>query len=185
MAAERASINGETGLVLGLVFLSGFAALVYQVLWMKQIGLLFGNTSHAASVTLASFFAGLAAGSWFLGRRASGTTNPMRIYAWLEVGIALTALLYFGLMGIYGVLYPLIYQGVGSGFVLLVVKFGLSVLLVFPPAFCMGGTIPVIGQYMVRERAAFGRVSALMYGINTLGAAAGAALAGFYLPLWL
>eukprot|EP01051_Picozoa_sp_SAG22_P036966 SAG22_NODE_18189_length_291_cov_1.067708_2_plen_63_part_01 len=55
--------NNKIGLALGLVFLSGFAALVYQVLWMKQLGLLFGNTSHAASVTLASFFAGLATGS--------------------------------------------------------------------------------------------------------------------------
>jgi MFS family permease len=53
-----------------LVFLSGFAGLVYEVLWMKQLGLLFGNTSHAAAATLAAFFAGLAAGSWFWGRRS-------------------------------------------------------------------------------------------------------------------
>ncbi len=176
--------NG-TAVALGLVFLSGFAALIYQVLWMKQIGLLFGNTSHAASATLASFFAGLAAGSWFLGRRVSITSNPMRIYAWLEAGIAVTALLYFGILAIYQAIYPAIYQSFGSGGLLLPIKFGLSLLLVFPPAFCMGGTIPVIGQYMVRERHDFGRTSALMYGINTLGAAIGAALAGFYLPLWL
>ncbi|MBT8043481.1 MAG: fused MFS/spermidine synthase, partial [Verrucomicrobiae bacterium] len=178
--------NGAgTGVALGLVFLSGFAALVYQVLWMKQLGLLFGNTSHAASATLASFFAGLATGSWLLGRHVSSSRNPMRIYAWLEIGIALTALLYFVILGIFHLVYPAIYQSVGASGWLLLVKFALSLLLVFPPAFCMGGTIPVMGQFMVRTRDTFGKISALMYGINTLGAATGAALAGFYLPLWL
>lgn len=185
MIETPANRNKGTATALALVFLSGFAALVYQVLWMKQIGLLFGNTSHAASVTLASFFAGLAAGSYLLGKRVSTTTRPMRTYAWLEVGIAVTALLYFVIMALYQVIYPIIYQNIGTGAALLLVKFALSLLLVFPPAFCMGGTIPVIGQFMVRERSAFGRVSALLYGINTLGAALGAALAGFYLPLWL
>lgn len=184
---DKQSIKTKNGIevALGLVFLSGFAALIYQVLWMKQIGLLFGNTSHAASATLASFFAGLAAGSWFLGRRVSMSTNPMRTYAWLEIAIAATALMYFGILAIYQTIYPAIYQSVGTGGWLLLIKFALSLLLVFPPAFCMGGTIPVIGQYMVRERNAFGRISALMYGVNTLGAAIGAGLAGFYFPLWL
>jgi spermidine synthase len=177
--------NSKVGLALSLVFLSGFAALVYQVLWMKQLGLLFGNTSHAASATLASFFAGLAAGSWFLGRRVSTSKNPMQTYAWLEVAIAITALIYFVILALYQAIYPAIYQSVGSGGWLLLIKFALSLLLVFPPAFCMGGTIPVMGQFMVRKRDAFGKISALMYGINTLGAATGAALAGFYLPLWL
>ena len=177
--------NNGAKLALALVFLSGFAALIYQVLWMKQLGLLFGNTSHAASATLASFFAGLAMGSWYLGRRVSASKNPMRTYAWLECGIAVTALLYFAILGVYQMVYPAIFQSVGSNGWLLLIKFALSLLLVFPPAFCMGGTIPVMGQFMIRDREAFGRISAKMYGINTLGAALGAALAGFYLPLWL
>jgi len=185
MADNYANKCSSTGVALGLVFLSGFAALVYQVLWMKQIGLLFGNTSHATSATLASFFAGLAAGSWVLGRRVSTSANPMRTYAWLEVAIAITALLYFVILAIYHAVYPAIYQSIDSSAWLLLIKFGLSLLLIFPPAFCMGGTIPVLGQYMVRERKAFAATAALMYGINTLGAAIGAFLAGFYLPLWL
>ncbi|MCH7225978.1 fused MFS/spermidine synthase [Haloferula sp. A504] len=185
MIEGSAAGRHETRVALGLVFASGFAALIYQVLWMKQIGLLFGNTSHAAGTTLASFFAGLALGSWFFGRRVATAPNPMRTYAWLEAGIAVTALLYFAVMALYRWIYPPIFQGVGPGALLTLIKFGLSLLLVFPPAFCMGGTIPVIGQFMVRERRHFGRISALMYGLNTLGAALGAALAGFYLPLWL
>lgn len=175
----------EIGIALVLVFLSGFSALIYQVLWMKQIGLLFGNTSHAAGATLTSFFAGLAFGSWVLGRRVSKSTKPMRTYAWLEFGIAITALLYFAILTFFGAIYPGIHQNTEPGALRLLIKFALSLLLVFPPAFCMGGTIPVIGQYVVRETCHFGSLAALMYGVNTLGAALGVGLAGFFLPLWI
>jgi len=167
-----------------LVFLSGFSALVYQVLWMKQLGLLFGNTSHAAGVTLAAFFAGLAAGSWLWGKRSSRSSNPLRIYAVLEMGIAVTALLYFVVLKGYQVIYPEVFQSVYSGTWLLLIKFLLAMVLIFPPAFCMGGTIPVIAQYAIRQPSRFGSTSALLYGINTLGATLGALLAGFFMPMW-
>ncbi len=168
-----------------LVFCSGFAGLVYEVLWMKQLGLLFGNTSHAAAVTLAAFFGGLTVGSWLWGRRAAGMKNGLRAYAWLEVGIAATAALYFPILQGYHALYPLLYQRIEAPAVILAVKFALALLVVFPPALCMGGTIPVMGQVLIREPSGFGKTGALLYGVNTLGAALGALMAGFYLPLWL
>lgn len=167
-----------------LVFLSGFCALIYQVLWMKQLGLLFGNTSHAAGATLAAFFTGLAVGSWFWGKRAGKHKNQLRIYAGLEIGVAVTALLYFVVIKGYHVIYPEVFQSVHSGALLLLVKFLLALILIFPPAFCMGGTIPVIGQHAIRIPSQFGSTSALLYGINTLGATLGALLAGFFMPLW-
>jgi len=173
------------GMIYGLIFLSGFAGLVYQVLWMKQLGLLFGSTSHAAAATLAAFFAGLAVGGWFWGRRAARMRNPLRAYAWLQVGIAATAVMYFVILALFYRFYPALYQHVDAHTLLLAIKFGLSLLLIFPPAFCMGGTIPVMGQHVIRNLARFGVVSALLYGVNTLGAALGAYFAGFHLPLWL
>jgi len=167
-----------------LVFFSGLSALVYQVLWMKQLALLFGNSSHAAGVTFAAFFAGLAAGSWFWGRRSAFCRSPMWVYAGLEIGIAITALLYFAVIRVYHVLYPEVYQSVHSDAWLLLIKFVLALLLIFPPAFCMGGTIPVMGQYVIRVRNRFGTTSALLYGVNILGATFGALLAGFFFPLW-
>lgn len=167
-----------------LVFLSGFSALIYQILWMKQLGLLFGNTSHAAGATLAAFFAGLAVGSWFWGKRSTQTRNPLRIYAGLEVGIAITALLYFVVIKGYHFIYPEVFESVHSGAWLLLIKFLLALALIFLPAFCMGGTIPVMGQYVIRIPSRFGSTSALLYGINTLGATLGALLAGFFMPLW-
>ena len=167
-----------------LVFLSGFSALIYQILWMKQLGLLFGNTSHAAGATLAAFFAGLAVGSWFWGKRSTQSRNPLRIYAVLELGIAITALLYFVVIKGYHFIYPEVFESVHSGAWLLLIKFLLALVLIFPPAFCMGGTIPVMGQYVIRNPSRFGSTSALLYGINTLGATLGALMAGFFMPLW-
>ena len=101
-------------MIYGFVFFSGFASLVYQVLWMKQLGLLFGNTSHAASATLAAFFGGLAAGSWYWGRRVGRSENPLRLYARLELGIAIAAGLYFVVLGAYYQIYPVLYQSIES-----------------------------------------------------------------------
>lgn len=176
-----------------LVFFSGLAALVYQVLWMKQLGLLFGNTAHAAAVTLAAFFAGLAAGSWLWGRRCTAIANPLRTYARLEVGIALTACAYFLILRGYYALYPYLFDHIDQPLLILTVKFLLALLLVFPPAFFMGGTIPVMGQFLIdgsassdrRPRRAFGSTAAVLYAFNTLGAATGALLAGFFLPIML
>ncbi|QTN32577.1 fused MFS/spermidine synthase [Akkermansiaceae bacterium] len=182
---ERERAEARKGLplptILAMMFASGFAGLVYQVLWMNQLGLLFGNTAHAASVTLAAFFAGLGAGSWWFGKRVGASGNPLRLYAWLEIGIGLGALTYFLVLAALRALYPLAYASLGGSGWMMALKFGLSLALIFPPAFFMGGTIPAIGQALIRERAAFGKTAALIYGTNTLGAALGVAGAAFIL----
>lgn len=164
-----------------MIFFSGVAGLVYQVLWMRQLGLLFGNTAHAAAATLAVFFAGLAAGSWFWGKRVSIKSNTLQIYAFLEAGICISALLYFGIIYLFHMIYPFFFQLLGAGVMLFLIKCLLAVVLVFPPAFFMGGTIPVIGQYLIKKQESFGTTSAMIYAINTLGAALGAFVAVFVL----
>lgn len=165
--------------ITGMVFVSGFASLIYQVLWMKQLGLLFGNTAQAASSVLAAFFIGLGAGSWWWGRRVGSDGRPLRLYARLEFGIALTALAYFGVLAVFDAVYPALYRALAGGTGLLWVKFALALCLVFPASFFMGGTVPAIGQVMIREHNRFGRTAAMLYGVNTLGAALGVASAAF------
>lgn len=174
---ERGGSHG--GWIIGLVFASGFAGLVYQVLWMAQLGLLFGSTSHAAAATLAAFFAGLGAGSWWWGRRAGSIKHPMRLYAWLEFGIALAALTYFGTLKLFHAIYPALYGPLAGTGWMLVLKFALALLLVFPAAFFMGGTVPAIGQAVIRQPDRLGRTGAMLYAVNTLGAALGVAFAAF------
>jgi spermidine synthase len=167
--------------VAGMVFASGFAGLVYQVLWMKQLGLLFGNTAQAASATLAAFFLGLGVGSWWWGRRVSSTARPLRVYALLEWGIAASAIAYFGLLLCFESFYPALYGLLGGSEWMLGAKLLLASLLVFPASFFMGGTVPVIGQVMIRDCQRFGRTAAWLYGLNTLGAALGVWAAAFVL----
>lgn len=169
--------------LLGLFFLSGAAALIYEVLWLKELGRLFGVTAHAAATTLAVFFLGLAAGGWVWGTRSARARNPLRTYGLLELAIAVSALLYFLILGAYHSIYGVLFSAFGDQPTLFLgVKFILSLGILFPPAFFMGGTLPVMGQYLVRQRDQLGLKASLLYAVNTFGAATGAFLAGFYLP---
>ena len=171
--------------VLVLTFLSGFSALVYEVLWLKELGLIFGSAAHATSAALAVFFLGLAVGNEFWGRR-SARAAPLRLYVWLELGVALSALLYFGLYRVYQWIYAPLYSAFGDNTVVFVAaKLVLALAILFPPSFLMGGTLPVLAQHLVRHPTELGRKGSLLYAVNTLGAAAGAVAAGFFLPLAL
>ncbi|MEM7361296.1 MAG: fused MFS/spermidine synthase [Pseudomonadota bacterium] len=166
-----------------LFFVSGAAALVYEVLWMKELSLLFGNSAQAAAATLAAFFTGIAAGNAFWGRRASRLTRPLFIYGALEIGVTLSALLYFAIYAIYDGLYPTLFAAFGLNSSLFsLTKFALALVLFFPAAFFMGGTLPVMTQFLVRNKSTLGKRASTLYALNTIGAAIGALAAGFYLP---
>lgn len=171
-----------------LFFLSGFSGLVYQVLWMRELGLLFGNTAHAAATTAAVFFLGLGTGSAFFGERSRRLGDPLKAYGYLELAVSGAALLFFGLSGAYRAIYPGLFETFGNRPALfVVVKFLLAATILFPPAFFMGGTLPVIARFLTRnfDPSALGRRVPIFYGINTLGAGAGTLAAGFFLPRWI
>jgi len=172
--------------LLGIFFLSGVAALIYEVLWLKELGLVFGVTTYAAATTLAVFFLGLSAGSWVWGKRAATMGRPLRTYALLEFGIAASAGLYFWLLDLYRWLFPSLFSAFGSRpNLLLAAKFLLAAGILFLPAFFMGGTLPVMAQYLIRSANELGRKASVLYAVSTLGAAVGAFIAGFYLPVAL
>ena len=172
--------------ILLLFFASGMVSLIYEVLWLKELGLLFGNTAYASATTLAVFFTGLSAGGYFWGQRAAQTQSPLRVYAWLEFGIGLAALTYFLIRDFYYLIYEPLFSMFGDlPAVFTLVKFLLAAGLLFPPSFLMGGTLPIIGQHLVRQIDQLGKTASLLYAVNTLGATLGVFLAGFYLPFWL
>lgn len=187
----KASSNNKflfTVVVALLFFLSGFASLVYQILWMRELGLLFGVTAYAAATTTAAFFLGLGIGSAFFGSRSNLSKRPLLTYGLLELGISITALLFFGLTHAYRGIYPALFDWlVENRAAFLIVKFLLAVVILFPPAFLMGGTLPVVSRFLTHglNQEALGQRVPLFYGINTFGAATGALIAGFFLPQWL
>ncbi|MGY6567737.1 MAG: hypothetical protein ACXIVE_01960, partial [Salinarimonas sp.] len=174
-------------LVLGaLFFVSGAAALIYQVLWVRELGLLFGATAEAAALTIAIFFAGIALGGYVFGRIAARSANPLRLFGLVEIGVAVTALGHFLVADAYFALYPTLYGMVGHAPVLeTAMKALVATTILLPPAFLMGGTLPLMGQHLIRSREALGRLGSALYAVNTLGGATGALAAGFALPMLL
>ncbi len=166
-----------------LFFLSGMAALIYEVLWMKELGLLFGNTAYAVATTLSVFFLGLSIGGYIWGRISKNLINPLRTYAFLEIGIAITASLYFIILDAYRAIYSPLFNAFSESTVLFIfVKFLLALGILFLPAFFMGGTLPVMGQYLIRGPKDLPNTGTILYAINTVGGTAGVLLAGFILP---
>lgn len=174
-------------ILLGALFtLSGAAALIYQVLWVRELGLLFGSTAQAAALTIAIFFSGIALGGWLFGRLSVRLKRPLHAFGLVEIGVAATALGHFLVAEVYFTLYPTLYGLVGGVTVLeIALKAGVAATILLPSAILMGGTLPLMGQHIIRARQELGRMGSALYALNTAGGAMGALAAGFFLPMWL
>ena len=75
-----------------LFFMSGISGLLYEVVWLRMLARILGVTIFATATVIAAFMAGLALGSFLLGRRIDRHRQPLRIYALLELGIGVAAL---------------------------------------------------------------------------------------------
>lgn len=95
----------------------------------------------------------------------------------------MSALLYFGLRDAYHAVYPALFTTLQETLLLFpAVKFVLAMGMLVPPAFFVGGTLPVVAQHLVRRAETLGRTGAFLYASNTFGGALGAYVAGFHLP---
>lgn len=167
--------------VLGFAFLlSGAASLIAQVVWLRYLGLVFGNTTWAAATLLAIFLGGLGLGALLFGRRTGDFRRPLVVYAVLEV-----------LVGLFALASPTVLSWLDAPYVGLYRAFGemptlfaagralLAAFFLLPPTILMGGTLPLVLRATARAREEVGAKSALFYGLNTVGAVLGVAFAGF------
>jgi spermidine synthase len=157
------------------------SGLIYQVAWIKALGLIFGHTLFAIATVLAVFMAGLATGSAYIGRWRSHT-KPVVLYAYIELLIAAAGIL--SLVGLSSVswLYVKVYPDVaGLPALLLAVRFFGAVAVLFVPTFLMGGTLPVLVRGVARTSAELGDCVSRLYWVNTLGAVVGTLVSGFIL----
>ena len=136
--------------VLVLCFLSGISGLLYEVVWARMLHLLFGDTVLAVSTVLASFMAGLALGSFWIGRSIDRRPRVLGVYAGLEVGIGLSALLFPLVLHALTPFYVWLHQSLSFSFWLFsVVRFLLAFGLLCVPTALMGATLPVLSRYLV------------------------------------
>jgi spermidine synthase len=157
-----------------IFFVSGATGLVYEVIWVRLTGLIFGNTSQAISTVLGAFMAGLALGSWKLGGKADRTDNPLRMYGLLEIGIGLSAalvpLIFRALDTVYWAVAPSVASVPGGA---LFVRFATSFAVLLTPTFLMGGTLPVLARFFTGDVDEVESKVGVLYALNTFGAAAG------------
>ncbi len=185
--AKTAGAPGDrrdrSSLFLVLLFCSGFVSLVYEVVWTRVLLSVFGATVYASGTVLTAFMLGLALGSWLASRWTdrAGLT-PLRQYAVLELCIGLYALVFpLVLAGVNGAFLPAFSRWGSSFFTLSVVRFALALVALVLPATLMGATLPVITRRGVTALGSLGSDLGRLYGVNTVGAALGTFITGFFL----
>ncbi len=170
--------------IVWLIFiLSGASGLIYQVIWMRQLTLIFGSTVFATSTVLTAFMAGLALGSYYFGRKIDESAqSPLRLYALLEAGIGAFCLVWPLILTVLGAIYVLIHRNVTSEFYTLsLIRFVLTFGVILIPSTLMGGTLPVLTRFFVKRLEQLGTNIGILYALNTFGAVVGTVAAGFFL----
>jgi len=176
-----------------LFFVSGISGLIYQIIWVRNFGNLFGNTIHSASLVTAVFMLGLGMGSYLLGKWTDRVTaidnrKNVKYYGYFEIIIGCLGL---GL----AFLFPYIERFSSSlssyiqsengwfeiSIVSLMIKYSLATILILPSTFLMGGTLSLLIRYSLYKNLSDSAYKVgTLYGLNTLGAAFGALFVDFY-----
>ncbi|KPJ66090.1 MAG: hypothetical protein AMJ43_09160 [Coxiella sp. DG_40] len=169
-------------ILLILFFFSGASALIYQVVWVRVFGLVFGVTIFAVSTVLAAFMTGLALGSLYFGRLIDKRKDILAVFACLELGIGLFALLFPVLFQGLTYIYVYAHQQLATSFYLSsLIRFAVSFLFLLIPTTLMGGTLPVLSKFFIRTLKKLGWDIGHLYSVNNLGAVLGCFAAGFFL----
>ena len=164
-------------LVLLLFVGSGTAALIYEIVWFQLLQLVIGATAVSLGVLLATFMGGLCAGSLLAPRLIRADRHPLRIYAYLELGIGVCGLLILpGLPWLTSLYVP----SIGQGFTGMLFRGLLCGVFLLPPTMLMGATLPVVARWVDTTREGVSWLG-FFYGANIAGAVFGSLLSGFYL----
>jgi spermidine synthase len=164
--------------VLFLLFIgSGCAALIYEIVWFQLLELVIGSSSISLGILLGTFMGGMCVGSLLLSRFISARQHPLRVYAFLELGIGI-----FGVLILAGM--PLV-RGVytawaGEGIAGVIYRAFIAGICLLPPTILMGATLPAISRWVRATPEGIAWLG-LFYGGNIAGGVLGSVAAGFYL----
>ncbi len=168
-----------TSALVPLFFVSGACGLVYQVLWLRLLGLVFGVTVYAASTVWASFMAGLAIGSYIGGRLGDRVRRPLVWFGAIELLIGLTALttpaLLDQLQRLYVALQPSLPRSLAA---VTTARAAIAFAVLIVPTVLMGATLPLVLRSALGQSDQIGTKAGLLYGTNTAGAILGTLAAG-------
>lgn len=155
---------------------------MYQVLWLRMLGLVFGVTVYAASAVWASFMGGLALGSLLAGRLADRVRRPLLWFGGAEALIAVSALLTPAglalLQRLYAVIHPSLPESLA---VVTLARVLMTLAVLFVPTLLMGATLPLVIKSSLLRHEELGPRIGILYATNTAGAIAGTLLSGLFL----
>ena len=157
---------------------SGCAALIYEVVWFQLLQLVIGSSAVSMGVLLGTFMGGMCLGSYLLPRYIGRDSHPLRIYAYLELGIALCGVVILLGMPLLNSVYVTVSGGAG---VLGIIMRGVAAAIcLLPPTLLMGATLPAISRWVESTPEGVSWLG-FFYGGNIAGGVLGSLLAGFYL----
>lgn len=171
-------------LLLYVVFvLSGAAGLIYESIWTRYLGLFVGHSAYAQVIVLVIFLGGMSLGALLVGRRSERLLHPLRWYAAVELATGIIGLAFHDVfVATTQFAYSSLFQSVGLGATQTLVKWTLAAMLILPQSILLGMTFPLMSAGVIRRTPEHaGRALSLLYFANSIGAAAGVLLAGFWL----
>ena len=157
---------------------SGCAALIYEVVWFQLLQLSIGSSTVSLAVLLGVFMGGMCLGSLLLPKYLNRRIHPLKVYAYLEIGIGVCGILVLLLVPILGDLYTKI--GGSGGFGSIILRAVVASVCLIPPTLLMGATLPAIARWVETTPQGVSWLG-FFYGGNLVGAVTGSLLAGFYL----
>ena len=177
--------NKQTRIFIALsiiLFLSGSYSLIYQIAWVRFLTLLLGSTTMGITTVVASFMSGLAIGSWIASRYLIKRDKPLKVYALLELIIALTAAISPLFFNWAFASLPTILQNLGEANIsIFILRIIFSAAIMLIPTIAMGAALPVLGKYLQQHTILAERRITIIYGLNTIGACVGSLAAGYFL----
>ncbi len=170
-------------LVLSFFFVSGACGLMYQVVWLRVMGLVFGNTTYATSAVLSGYMAGLGLGALCFGKWIDKPSagDPVKLYGIMEGGVGAYALLTPFIWYFIDWINIVFYRAFNPEFLQFsLFKFAVSFVFLFIPTFLMGGTLPVLSKFYIEHRDQIAHKVGILYALNTAGAVLGVIFSGFF-----
>jgi spermidine synthase len=162
---------------LGLFAASGAAALIYQIVWFQWLTLSIGASALSLGVLLATFLGGMCIGSLSLPRFVAAQAEPLRVYAWLELGVGACGVATLVLIPLSGGLYT---EWAGTGLAGVLLRFVVAALSLLPATILMGATLPAVANWVQAQPHGVAWLG-FCYAANIGGAVIGSLAAGFYL----
>lgn len=163
--------------------ISGFSGLIYESIWSHYLKLFLGHAAYAQSLVLIIFMGGMALGSWLASRYSVKSKSPLLLYAGVELIVGMAALLFHDLFAsLIDVFYASVLPSMGSPTVGSVLKWLAASILIMPQSILLGMTFPLMSAGIIRRFPDTpGSSIAMLYFTNSIGAAIGVLVSGFWL----